>query len=226
VIDGATGRTYKLTTADAGKKISVRVTSVATGYVTRIETSAQTSIVLKKFSKTSKPVITGAARVGHTVKAKVPVWSPSASLSYQWYSNGKAIKGASKSTYKVTRWVAGTNLTVKVTGKRTGYQTVTTSSSSRYVPRLSFTVRGATLSGPTRVGGTLKAIMGRTSVATVRSYQWYNNGKAIPGATKYTYKVTRQDQGDRLWVKITYRATGYNTKSVMVGPTYRIAPAR
>ncbi|MBK7821914.1 MAG: hypothetical protein IPJ61_12775 [Tessaracoccus sp.] len=45
-------------------------------------------------------------------------------LSYRWLRNGKAVKGAAKSTYKLKKADKGKKITVKVTGKKSGYTTV------------------------------------------------------------------------------------------------------
>ncbi len=227
VISGATKSTYKLTTADAGTKVSVRVTSALAGYNDLTRTSAKTATVLKTFSKVSTPKIVGSVTVGRTVKAQLSAWSPKASFKYQWYSNGEAINGATHSSFKITRSQAGTTLTVRVTGSRSGYLSVTKVSSGKKVPLLTLTVRGSQLHGPTRVGGTLKVTPGASRpVATVKTYQWYVNGKAISGATKSTYVVKAAQKGKRLTVKVTYKAKGYATKVVVVGPTYHISSAR
>jgi endo-1,4-beta-xylanase len=224
VIGGATGATYKLTASDAGKKISVAVTSVRAGYVDRTETSAQTPAVLKTFSKTTAPTIVGKVAVGHRLAAKVSPWSPSASFKYQWYSNGKAIHGATKSTFTPTRAQAGTTLVVKVTGSKTGYLAASRYSAGKKVPLLTLRVGPTWINGPTHVGGTLKVTPGKSSpVTAVKTYQWYRNGAAISGATSSTYKLTSRDQGKRLTVKVTYRAQGFATKVVVAGPTFRIA---
>jgi len=223
-IGGATGSTYKVSTADAGKKLSVRVTSVRAGYADRTETSAQTAAVLKTFSKVYAPAIAGTAKVGSTLTAKVKAWSPAASFKYQWYSNGKAISGATKSTFKPTRAQAGTTLTVKVTGSKSGYVTQSKVSSGKKVPLLTLRVDRSKLNGPTRVGGVLRVTAGASHpVSTAKTYQWKANGKAISGATKSTYTVKASDLGKRITVTVTYRAQGFATKVVVVGPTYRIA---
>ena len=223
-ISGAVGAQYVLKTADAGAKISVRVTSSSAGYVDATETSAPSAKVLRTFTKTTTPTISGTAKVGSKLTAKVAAWSPSASFKYQWYSNGTAIAGATKSTYTPTRWQAGTRITVKVTGSRSGYLTVAKTSWGKTVPLLTLRVDRSRLNGPTRVGGTLVVTAGASHpVSTVKSYQWYANGSAISGATKSTYKLTVKEKGKRLTVKVTYRATGYATKSVVVGPTFVIS---
>ena len=221
-ISGATNATYKLVAADAGKQISVRVTSVRDGYLDATKTSAQTAKVLKTFTKTSAPKITGSVKVGKKLTAKVSAWSPAAKFTYQWYSNGKKIKGATKSTFTVKKAQAGTKITVMVTGSRSGYQSVSKLSAAKKVPLLKFTVKKSKLSGPTKVGGTLKVTAGTSSVKTTKSYQWYVNGKKIKGATKSTYTVKAADKGKRITVKVTYKAKYYATKTATVGPTFQI----
>ncbi len=68
----------------------------------------------------SKVMITGTAKVGSNVMAKVTGAAGSAD-AYAWYANGKAIKGASKSKLTLTSAVRGKTLTVKVTATAVGY---------------------------------------------------------------------------------------------------------
>ena len=57
---------------------------------------------------------------GLTVKPGV--WKPSGvKVSYQWLRSGKAIKGATKPSYKLTSKDKRKKITVKVTGKKAGY---------------------------------------------------------------------------------------------------------
>jgi endo-1,4-beta-xylanase len=222
-IAGADDPTYLVGASDAGKRLSVRVTSVLDGYADRVETSAETGPVLKTFVRATAPVIAGAVKVDSRVWAITRDWYPRATFTYQWYSNGKAIAGATKESFKITRAQAGTTLTVKVTGSRGGYVSTSKVSAGKYVKLLTLSVDRSRLNGPTRVGGTLVVTPGSSHpVATTKSYQWYANGKAISGATKPTYKVTAKEKGKRLTVKVTYRAQGYATKSVVVGPTFII----
>jgi len=43
------------------------------------------------------------------------------------------------------------------------------------------------------------------------SYQWYRNGKKISGATKNEYKITKDDSGKKLKVKVRIVKKGYET---------------
>ena len=133
-ISGAVTSQYKLTTADRGKKITLTVTGSRTKYAPTAKTSAPLYIP-KVFTKTVTPTITGTGRAGYTLAAHRGTWSPTATYSYQWYRSGVKITGATKSTYKLTSSDKGKKITVKVTGKRTGYTTVTKTSAAKSIAR-------------------------------------------------------------------------------------------
>ena len=130
-IPGATQATYKLVQADATAVITVVVTGSLPGYATEKRTSVGTKPVALAPIVTTVPTISGTARVGATLTAKVSGWtSPGTTLSYRWYRNGVAITGATKATYRLVSKDKGTRIMVKVTGKATNYTTVTRSSAS------------------------------------------------------------------------------------------------
>ena len=54
-------------------------------------------------------------KVGDTISANLTPSNASNVASYQWYSNGNAITGATSATYKVQESDLGTKLSVKVT---------------------------------------------------------------------------------------------------------------
>ncbi|MCW2838961.1 MAG: hypothetical protein JWR55_444 [Aeromicrobium sp.] len=75
------------------------------------------------------PTIRGTARVGRTLKVRVGSWSPRPSYRYQWYANGKKITSKGTRSYlKLTSRQKGKRITVKVTGTKAGYATVTKTS--------------------------------------------------------------------------------------------------
>ncbi len=77
------------------------------------------------------PVVSGKAVVGGTLKT-AGSWNPSAVKSkYQWLRDGKAIKGAAKSSYKVVKADKGHKLSVRVSVSATGY--IGTSATSKAV---------------------------------------------------------------------------------------------
>lgn len=64
--------------------------------------------------------ITGTPKVGKTLKA-VPGKTDGATVKYQWLAGGKAIKGATKPSLKMTKAMKGKKVSVKVTYSKDGF---------------------------------------------------------------------------------------------------------
>ncbi|AGL14589.1 hypothetical protein [Actinoplanes sp. N902-109] len=122
-ISGATGSAYPVGAAVAGKKLTVVITAKRSGHPSGTGTSAAVTVAKGTAPKATKaPAITGTAKKNATVKVAAGTWSLKPdSYAYQWRLNGVAIKGATKSSLKVTASMAGKKLTVMVTAKRAGY---------------------------------------------------------------------------------------------------------
>ncbi|ACZ31542.1 protein of unknown function DUF1535 [Xylanimonas cellulosilytica DSM 15894] len=129
-ISGATRSTFKLTSAQRGKTITVTVTAKRTGYSNKAVTSAKTAVVVQAFTASPTPKISGTARVGSTLTATTGTWSPAPSFTYQWKANGTNIAGATGRTFKLTTAQQGKTITVTVTGKATNWVTQSRSSAA------------------------------------------------------------------------------------------------
>jgi hypothetical protein len=132
-ISGASDDNYTTTSADIDKKISVTELATEDGYASvSLDSNAITVHPGTLVSKT--PTIVGVHKVGRTLRAETGKWSPTPTFTYRWYANGKAIKKATKSTYKPTASVAGKKISVRVTGAHGGYlKAVRTSSLTKAV---------------------------------------------------------------------------------------------
>lgn len=224
-ISGATAATYTPASADVGKTISVTVTSYRAGYTTLTKTSASTAAVKNRFAATYTPVIQGTPKVGYTLTAKTTAWSPTATMRYQWLRNGIAIEGATASTRKLTKDDLGANISVKLTGSRVGFLTVTKlSASTSIVAKGTISAPTPVISGTARAGHTLKVTLGSYSPTTAtKQIQWYRNGMALEGAWGSTYALKNVDAGAKISVKVTYSAAGYNTATKSSASTATIA---
>ena len=128
-ISGATSTTYVAAAADAGRKLSVKVTGSLTGYTTQSATSAPAPAVARGKLSPKTPKISGKAEVGKTLAAKPGKWKPGGvAFSYQWFADGQKIPKATHSTYAVSNSVMGKKILVKVTGLLSGYTTITKAS--------------------------------------------------------------------------------------------------
>jgi len=201
-IRGATASTFTLTTAQRAKTITVQVTGKKSGYTSVSKTATSTARV----ATAATPAISGTARIGSKLTAKTGTWTTGTTFSYRWYANGTAITGATRSTFTVTRSQAGKAITVTVTGKKSGYATV--SKTSKATAKVLATATPS-ISGTAKVGKKLVAKTGTWTTGTTFSYQWYLNGKAISGATKSSFTVKASHLGKRFTVKVTGKKSGY-----------------
>jgi len=168
----------------------------------------------------SAPRVTGKARVGGSLKVVDGRWSAGARRSHQWLRNGKAIRGATKSTYRPVAADVGRRISVTTTGTLAGHKsTKLTSSRTGKVARGTLTRGKVKVTGTFKVGKTLRAKPGTWKPKGVRlTYTWQRNGKTIKGATRSTYKLKKGDRSKRIRVKVTARKSGYTTRSVTSTP--------
>lgn len=129
-ITGATGASYRLTAADWRKTIRVRVTGKKAGYPTVVRASAG-RVVAAGILTTAAPRIAGTPVVDRLLKAYAGTWGPgTVTKTFRWYRNGVAIKGATGSSYRLTKADRGRRITVRVTGRKTAYVTAVRSSAA------------------------------------------------------------------------------------------------
>lgn len=160
----------------------------------------------------STPTITGVPKVGVVLYSKPGVWADGASLSYQWRADGAVIPDATRSVYRPTAATRGKRITVRVTGALAGHRaTARTSASTATVAYGTLTTSTPRISGTVKVGRKLTLVRGTWTSGTSFSYRWYVNGKAIKGATKSSYTLTKSTKGKRITVKVTGRRSGYTT---------------
>ncbi len=213
-IAGATGSTLVVPASALGKTVTVTESATKAGFTPASKTSAPTAAVTAPVLSGPTPSITGTARVGARVSAAAGTWSPApVTLAYQWKANGAPISGATASSYVVAPTMLGRRLTVTVTGSKTGFPTLaTTSAATAAVLAGTLTAPVPTVAGTAKVGLALSARPGSWAPAPVAlSYVWKANGVAISGATAATYKVGPSLVGRRITVTVTGAKSGYTT---------------
>jgi hypothetical protein len=125
-ITGAYGWSYVLTKADAGTKLSVSVNPTMSGG--KYQTLNASARVAGLPLTSATPTIVGTVKAGNVLTVKRGTWTWGTAFTYRWLRDGVPISGATDSTYKVRTADKGTKLTVRVTGSRFGYTTVTRTS--------------------------------------------------------------------------------------------------
>ncbi|MFF8187210.1 beta strand repeat-containing protein [Microbacterium sp. NPDC016588] len=221
-IAGATGTSYTLTTADAGKSITALVTG------TRQSTAVTVGAA---FTTVPVPTITGTLQSGKTLTAVTGTWAPVPdAFAYQWAIDGTAVSGATTSAFVLRTADAGKKVTVTVTGTKAGYTPASATSTALTVLRPFTTAPLPTISGTPTSGSTLTADPGSWTPTAQVTYQWYRGSGAISGATAKTYVVVDADRGQKITVRTTGSASGYVTTTkasteVLILNTFTATPA-
>jgi hypothetical protein len=211
-ISGATATTYQLVPADLGLAISVAVTGSYDGFDDVTTTSSATDPVVAATLTVGTPDISGATMVGKTLTGTAGTWTSGTDFAYQWLRNGKAISGATSTTYHVVAADLGDRLSLQVTGSLAGYTTATANSAqTAAVAHGSLGTVSVSTSGTPKFHDTLTARASYGSVSGVKAnYQWFRGNASIARATGKSYRLVGADVGRRISVMLTVTAPGYN----------------
>lgn len=178
--------------------------------------SAATPVILIEDAAPGEPY------VGETLDANTTTyyggWVPTpTTMTYTWLADGKRIKKATSASYTLTPREVGKSISVQVVGSRASY--VTTAKVSNPTETVSAGQTFATASTPTLTGhpwvgqvlGSEVAPWSAPGQIVLYYYQWLRNGKAIKGATDFTYQLTSKDLGKIISARWTGTAPTYLT---------------
>lgn len=224
-ISGATGSTYVVGASDVGQPISVAVTAGRSGFTSATAgTSPSAKVIPGTFTRKSAPTVTGTPRVGSRLTATPGTWSPDAAVDFQWSADGRAIAGATSSTFIPSARERGATIRVRVTARRPGFTSLSaTTAKSKPVATGRIRATGTpSISGSPVVGSVLTIQPGTVSPAgTTIRYQWLRDGKVLSGATRQTRTVSARDIGHRLSAQVTYKASGFAARTATTEPLRR-----
>ncbi|MRJ77987.1 hypothetical protein GEV29_15720 [Aeromicrobium sp. SMF47] len=211
-VEGATGPTYVPAGDAAGKRITFAVTGTRAGYAPATRTSDPTDeVATGDLVRTPRPTVSGSVAVGKKVTARPGSWDDGVRLGYQWLLEGKAIRGATSTTYKITAADRGRTLSVVVTGSKAGYTAVSRTSAGHRVALGTQTRRPRpSIKGTPKVGRTLTVKKATYDKGVKLSYKWYADGHRV-GSNRPTLTLKKAYRGDRITVRVVARKTGYVT---------------
>lgn len=206
VVAGATDAAFVLTPEQVGKRMSVRVTSSADGYLPTTLTSTPTDVVAAAEPDPTLPQISGAPVVGAKLEVDPGEKTRGTAFAYQWYADGVPIADATEETVRLTAELEGAQIDVQVSTLRRGVVIEKRTSE----PTLRVLLAGSpTVSGAPTAGSTITANPGVWTAATKLAYQWYADGEAIDGATAARLDLTQELVGARIWVSVSGHLPGY-----------------
>lgn len=213
-IAGATGATHVVSSGTIGKEISVRITATSGTTVITRTTDGTPDVLKARFGSAPRPRIEGVIATDQTVTAASGSWSVvPETLSYSWKRNGKAIKGATAATYVITAGDTGDKLSVKVTARKTGYYTASSTSAAARVAKAKFSTAAVpVLTGDPVVGAILTADAGAWApTPRMLTYQWFAGTRPIRKATGASFTLTAAQSGKEVAVRVRATRSGYST---------------
>lgn len=211
-IAGATAATYTTSSADIGKTLSARATATnAAGTGEALATTAKIAAAPSVRVTTTKTL--GLRRQGGVLHVTTPTATgyPTPKVTYQWQRDGKSIRKATKSTYRLTAADRGKKVRVRITYRNAeGRAEVRSASVTIRRTTTAFLpvpiTRRVSISGTAKVGQRLRVTAppaaGYTTPTT--TYRWLRNGKPIGKATRNVYRLTAADRNRTISVRISY----------------------
>jgi hypothetical protein len=211
VITNSTQSTYALTQADVGKKVSVKANYVDSfGTTESVSSTATDTVANINDTPTGKVIITGTVTQDQTLTANNTLADSDGlgAIIYQWLRDGAVITNSTQSTYALTQADVGKKVSVKANYVDSFGTTESVSSdpTTSIININDSPISSVTISGSATKGLLLTASNNLTDAdgLGIISYQWLNNGVAIPNATQSTYKLTQSDTGQNISVKASY----------------------
>jgi immune inhibitor A len=165
----------------------------------------------KKFvAALGSAALSGTAQTGQTLTANASWFQSGVTTTATWLRDGAPIAGATNAaTYKVQAADVGHTISAVVTGAKDGYTSTTLTTAGLPATQAGAPTATAApkISGPARVGGTLKVTGAAWSVDGTSTYAWSVGGKSVGTGT--SYKVKPADAGKKVTVTETFTAPGY-----------------
>ncbi|HWJ83399.1 MAG TPA: hypothetical protein VNS55_14265 [Nocardioides sp.] len=231
-ISGATGQSLVLGSGQAEKTITVRATAHRLSFNDKEWPSAPYGpIKLQGWTSTSQPTVVddGTPSYGETVIADPGAgWVPTpASYSYQWRRNGDVIAGATSSSYTIKAADVGNDLTVAVSGVKTGYLQEPRTSPAVHVLGATMTGATPTITGTAQVGQILSGVVADWAPADANlTYTWYADGTQLQTGTSHFLTVPPSAVGHSIVLEVTGTLSGYQTLTRSSEPTAVVVPGK
>lgn len=196
------------------KAISCSVTQCGAGVV-----NAATAVAQLSAPTVSSVAVAGVPVVANTLVANVRSSAHPAYLRYQWFRDGVAIGGSTRSTHLVTASDLFHKISVRATAIVGSLAPATLTSAATTVRYGTFAkAKSPKVQGTMKVGRKLTAYRGAwTPSPMAYRYQWLRNGHKIKHATKSSYRLTRKDRGAKISVRVTVKRSYYVNRTVTSG---------
>ena len=151
------------------------------------------------------PLVSGAGKVGVTLRGNPGVWGKGVELRYQWLRDGEVIPESTEKNYNVSPLDYGKSISLSVSASKVGHLPALKVSDSVFIQPLNL---GLELKGSLTVGKKVVASMAPRSSRLAYSFEWMVDGKVLSGHVMPEYLLAPQDAGKEVSVRVcaTYQS--------------------
>jgi predicted RNA-binding protein with TRAM domain len=216
------GKFYEVKAQDVGKLLGVRVSVTRQGFEGSFAIVNLTKVIPgPKITKFSTPKIEGKPNVGQTISVNVGTWLSYTKFQFQWFKNGQPIENANSKTLGLRIEDFGRDISVQVTGTKTGFLPKVVESLKVKVLPGTLKTQIPNVLGQVKTGLTLTAQTLPGTPGALISYQWLLDGKPIKNATQQNYTLLKSQKGKSISVVVTQVASGF-AKASKTSPSLKI----
>lgn len=180
------------------------------------------AVVKKNISLPKLPTMVG---VGETVAVTAGRWSQTVKFSYQWLVDGRPVKGATKTTYKLPTTAMGKQLSVVETAKFSDGKSMFANSASRKVGQLLITGNAAINYKDAEHSALVLTAPSTSKAGMTQVISWFAGDSLIEGESGTELKIDKRFDSLNVTARAVYALAGYETLTLNANSIGFAAPA-
>jgi len=180
------------------------------------------AVVKKNISLPKLPTMVG---VGETVAVTAGRWSQTVKFSYQWLVDGRPVKGATKTTYKLPTTAMGKQLSVVETAKFSDGKSMFANSASRKVGQLLITGNAAINYKDAEHSALVLTAPSTSKSGMTQVISWFAGDSLIEGESGTELKIDKRFDSLNVTARAVYALAGYENITLNANSIGFAAPA-
>ena len=180
---------------------------------------------LLKNNDTGAPTLLGSGVPNGLITVDHGNWAGEMDFTYVWKADGEVIDGATRSTFVPDMYYLDKDISLELTGSKSGYKAVTRESTNYIyisIPSLSNKTEPLIV-GSGKAGVRLTVNKGNWDAGVTFTYVWKADGQAISGATSSTFAPGEDLEGQQITLDITGTKEGYRTETLNSGNSVTVS---
>lgn len=180
------------------------------------------AVAKKNLTLPKLPAMVG---VGETVAVAPARWNQTVKVTYQWLVDGRLVKGATKTTYKIPTTAMGKLLSIVETAKFKDGKSLFANSVARRVGLLTIAGAAAIDYKDQEHSALVLTTPDTSKVGVVKTLTWYAGDSLIRGESSAELKIDKRFENLNVTARATYSLAGYTPVALNANSVGFTAPA-